>query len=346
RAAIWNVERDLWRPRTIAVQSDWGEAVALTSARPHTSYRKIVDVVATTARGFHAAVKAAVEDRDFVGDNNPTPILIRFEEHPNIAPLSDDFAAELTSLGFVREPAPVPSIPSTREDSQDYVRAWSYWLGDAPDRSAPYYGQTTDVTCGAVTALMNFEASGVSQFGDDGDTNQAREIEFWRSATNMPACEPVGLAVSTAKEKIGAGLPKVVLSAPDLVLLEWFENDPGEHRLRTQLQRDALRTAEKLNIEVDRRWISVEEIRDQIDAGNDVYLLITLEPLIGDPTPHWILAHDVIGDSIIVSDPWVESDHGESWADTSNLPIPMAGIDLITRWGDPEYRGVIIIPHA
>ncbi|HUH53861.1 MAG TPA: hypothetical protein VLZ31_07485, partial [Microbacteriaceae bacterium] len=112
RAAIWNIERDLWRPRTISVQGDWGEAVALTSARPHTSYRKIVDVVATTSQGFHTAVKASVEDRGFVGDNNPAPILIRFEEHPNIAPLSDDFAAELTRLGFVREPEPAPSIPS------------------------------------------------------------------------------------------------------------------------------------------------------------------------------------------------------------------------------------------
>ena len=58
-----------------------------------------------------------------------------------------------------------------------------------------------------------------------------------------------------------------------------------------------------------------------------------------------MLAHDVIGDSLIISDPWVEAEHGETWVDTSALPIPLPGIDLITRWSDPAYRGVIVVPR-
>ena len=345
RAALWTVERELWSPRTIRAAG----GTALTASRPFAAYRKIVDVVAPDAAAFRAVVAAAGADRGHVGGDHPEPILLRFEEHPALAPLDDERAAALGELGFVRDPDPVPSVPSTRIDESTGARAWSKWLGPAPAHSAPYYGQTTDVTCGAVTALMMFESAGAGRFGADGDENQAREIAFWRAATNMPACEPIGLAVATAEEITGARAerehPRVVLSAPDLVLLEWYENDPGEKRLRTQLQRDSLRRADELGIPIERRWIPAEVIRDLVAAGNDVFLLITLDPLIGDPTPHWILAHDVIGDAVIVSDPWVEAEHGETWADTSALPLTLEGIDRITRWGDPEYRGVIIVPR-
>lgn len=350
RAALWEIERELWSPQTVSATGDWGHAAALTVSRPHCAYRKIVDVIAESEAGFTAAVSAVIRDQGPGTQQHPTPIVIKFEEHTAAAPLSDGKQAALTALGFSRDPDPVPSIPSTRVGTAEHTRSWSLWLGSEPSRSVPYYGQTTDVTCGAVTALMMFEGRGTEQFGTDGDRNQSREIEFWRSATNFPACEPVALAVSTARELTATAAsevtPSVVLSAPDLVLLEWFETDADELRLRTQLQRESLRTAAALGIEIDRRWISVDEIRDLILSGNDVYLLIALAPLIGDPAPHWILAHDVIGDSIIVSDPWVEQPRGESWVDTSNLPITAEGIDLITRWGDPEYRGVIVVPHT
>lgn len=348
RAALWEIERAVWTPRTITA----GGATALTASRPHTAYRKIVDVVSPDATAFRAVVAAAAADRGYVDAEHPEPIVIRFEEHPALAPLDAEREAALEALGFRRDPDPVPSVESTRQGEPAGVRGWSKWLGEAPRSTAPYYGQTTDVTCGAVTALMMFESAGAgaARFDADGDENQAREIAFWRTATNFPACEPVGLAVATAREITRTGAartqPRVVLSAPDLVLLEWFEKDAGELRLRTQLQRDSLRQAAELGLPIERRWIEAAEIRDLVAAGNDVFLLITLELLIADPTPHWILAHDVIGDSIIVSDPWVESEHGETWVDTSALPIPLAGIDLITRWGDPEYRGVVVVPRG
>jgi hypothetical protein len=59
-----------------------------------------------------------------------------------------------------------------------------------------------------------------------------------------------------------------------------------------------------------------------------------------------VLATDVIDDTLVVSDPWVQYPNGETWVDAFALPIPFAGIDLVTRWGDPAYRGVIVLPPA
>lgn len=358
RLALWTIERDHWSPRTITVAGADGTvlATALTAGRPHTAYRKVVDLFVAAAAGddaeaaARAALEAARDDRVATDDAaQPEPIVIRFEEHPAQAPLTAAVRSALSAVGFDRDADPLPSVPSTRPENPEFTRSWSLWLGAAPTHAVPYYGQTTDVTCGAVTSLMMFEEHNLGDFSNDGTDNHTVELDFWRRATNMPACEPVGLAVTTAEELLArtsdsARKPRVILSAEGPVLLEWY-TDFYERKLRVQLQEESLRTAASLGLEVERRWASTEEIRDLVAAGNDVFLLIALEPLIKDPAAHWVLAHDVIGDSIIISDPWVEQEHGESWVDTSALPIPLAGIDLITRWGEPEYRGIIVVPR-
>lgn len=354
RLALWRIERELWAPRTTVITDDTGavRAAALTAGRPHTAYRKIVDVLAADDAAFGAAVGAVgVGTAAATADDGsrPAPIVVKFEEHPALAPLTPAREDALHAAGFARDRDPFPSVPSTRPGTDAHTRSWSKWLGAAPQHPAPYYGQTTDVTCGAVTALMSFEAGGLARWGADGDDNQTRELDFWRRATSLPACEPIGLAVATAGEARAtgrpSGSPRVILSTEQLVLLEEWADQPYELRLREQLQRDSLRQAEALGLAIERRWVPVEEIRDLVASGNDVFLLIALAPLIGDPAPHWVLAHDVVGDALIISDPWVEAEHGESWVDTSALPIPLAGVDLITRWGDPAYRGVVVVPR-
>ncbi|NLB46634.1 MAG: hypothetical protein GX814_02595 [Microbacteriaceae bacterium] len=366
RLELWHQPGESWAPRTIVVSDASGApvAAALVTSRPYNAYRKIADVVVADGLlqpAFHAAFRVALEGvlaeaQASPDRTRPIPMVIWFEEHPQIAPLGDNARAELAAQGFIRDEDPVPSIPSTVSGDPHQVHRWSRWLAPAPaaTRAVPYYGQTTDVTCGAVAALTALEGAGLGRFGVDGESNHSHELSFWRRATNLPACEPIGLSVTTASE-IGAhthtlGIPRVILSTDDYVLLEDWVDDPLELRLRTQLQQESLREAERLGVAIERRWISVEEIRDLVSDGAYVLLLIDLEPLIADPTPHWVLAHDVIADVdgrefLVVTDPWVEAARGESWADTSAAPLSLEGIDLITRWGDPQYRGVIVVPR-
>jgi hypothetical protein len=138
----------------------------------------------------------------------------------------------------------------------------------------------------------------------------------------------------------------VVLSTGDPVLLEEFRASPGELRLREDLQAEARRRAAQLGVPIEERWMDVAEIAELVRSGHLVGILIDLMPLINDPSPHWILAYDVRGDHVIVSDPWVEAEAGESWADTYALPLPPETLDLIARWGDPVYRGVVVFPKA
>lgn len=352
RATLWTIERELWAPRTVRL----GHGAALTAGRPHTAYRKIVDVYASSLAEFRALVRAAVSDiLPNPSGSRPAPIVVKFEEHPNRAPLTEQHHAILLELGFVQSPAPFPSVASTRVDSIEFTRGWSKWFGGAPQRSIAYYGQTTDVTCGPTAALMSLEKSGMNRLGTDRDENQAIEIAIWRRATNYPACDPVSLALTIAEdvERFGSSAqsgheilpPTVILSAPGLVLIDDEPTNEDEIRLRTALQLDALRRAESSGLPIERRWFTAAEIRDIVAGGASVLLLISLMPLINDPNAHWVLVHDVQGDTLIVSDPWVESGRGESWVDCSEMPIPLAGIDLIAKWGDPVYRAIIVLPN-
>lgn len=359
RQARWRLSRTHWAPRVTVVRDSAGApvAAALTAGRPYSPSRKIVDVLiapgAAAGAAFSAAVEAAALDAPAPSEARPSPVLVRFEEHPVLAPLSERDTASLVALGFRRDADPLPSVASTRADVAEGVRSWSRWSpGTAPHRLAPYYGQTTDVTCGAVTALMALESAGLGRFSPrDHAGNRSWEIEFWRRATNMPACEPIGLAVATAgaisDAHLPLGQPRVVLSAEGPVLIEDFgAKDSFESKLRIELQAESLQKAQELGLQIERRWPEVREIHELVAAGNSVFLLIDLEPLIADPTPHWVLAHDVVrDDALVVSDPWVESAQGETWLDVSSQPITHAGVERIARWGNPAFRGIVVLPR-
>jgi len=378
RRALWTVERDLWRPQTHIITDDSGStvAVALTAARPHTAYRKIVDVIATCSEAFAAVVHACVREASGEPGSDP-PLLIVFEEHLALAPLDVAEQEILSGMGFRRAARPAPSVPSTLPGDPSATQRWEYWVAQAPTRTVPYYGQTTDVTCGAVSALTAFAAAGDPVWTVDAAVNQRSELDFWREAMNLPACEPVGLAVAianrlgdgagedrgTAAALSPRGLPEIVLSAAPPVLLEEFAGQEHELRLRTQLQEDSARRAALLGMAIEHRWIDLSEIHARVAAGECALILITLEPLIGDPSPHWVLAFDALGTTtrsadtrcadgraedaaLVIADPWVEREHGESWADVAALPIRLGDFEQIARWGDPPYCGVVMLPKG
>lgn len=348
RLALWTVDRSLWSPRLFTAVDDVGGVIgaALTAGRPFCAYRKIVDVVAGSDDVWEQLVVSARMD-GLTSDNarNPRPVVVHFEEHVGISPLTEARASRLERLGFERVRQPVPSVSSTRSGGDEAVAGWSWWPHGSPQRLAPYYGQTTDVTCGAAAAMMGLELLG-RDILDEADlhTNRASEIAFWRQATNLPACEPIGLALETARS--GAAVlktrPRVVLSVDGPILLESFSKDDWEYELRADLQSESLRQALEAGIPIERRWIEATEIADLVRAGAKTLLLIDLTELIADPTPHWVLATDVLDDTMIVSDPWIQRPNGETWVDTFALPMPLNTVDRVTRWGEPVYRGIIV----
>ncbi|WP_127820313.1 peptidase C39 family protein, partial [Microbacterium sp. CPCC 204701] len=238
------------------------------------------------------------------------------------------FAAE---RGFVAMRRPWAAVGTEGVDG--YV----LWLTAADHDEPGYYAQTTLFTCGAVAALIASEGSGPGGF-DGGAGDRDREIAFWRSASNYPACEPIGLAVAL-HDRLADAPVEVALDLEGPALLEGLEG--FDRSFRAELQDDSLRQAIARGIPVRRDRVEVAEIARRVARGERALLLIDEAPMHGEVGPHWIVAHAVAGDAVVVEDPWINVEAGETWVDTHELPIQPADLDLLVRWSDDAYRGVI-----
>ena len=72
--------------------------------------------------------------------------------------------------------------------------------------------------------------------------------------------------------------------------------------------------------------------------------------MFGKKVPHWVLAHGDDGRHIMIHDPWVEEERGETVADAANLPVPYAVFERISRFGRTNLRAAVFLegrqPHV
>ncbi|AYG02284.1 peptidase C39 family protein [Gryllotalpicola protaetiae] len=324
-------DRAFHRPRLVVVADENGtwRSAALVTARPHTAYLKIVDVVAAP-RDIAEAVDAVVEHAESVG-----AVQLKWEGW-SIDP------ARAAELGFVPLLPPLPSGDGTALPESGYVR----WLG-APvaDRvhEAPYYRQTTDFTCGAVAALsarLHAGATSADSFGRDA------ELAFWRGATNFPACEPVGLGVALQRAWPSRKV-EIALDTDRPVVVDFHPEQ--EREWRAVLQRQSRAEAAALGVPISGTRLSMTDLIADLAAGDEVLLLMSLTLMQNDPTPHWILCHGLAGapgaQVVVVEDPWVETPNGDSWVDAHLLPVAPRDLDAMSIMEASEgfdgYRGAV-----
>lgn len=337
RLARWRADRAHYRPE-VRVIADAVRVVAavLTSARPATAATKIVDL--WWADGAEHAGETLLDAVIRVSVERGESALKWELPDASDGSAGADLPSFALDRGFVPMAAPFPSAPGTQG-----VAGWVLWLRPIPHVEPGYYAQTTLFTCGSVAALLAIGARGGAGFtgSTTGTPDRDLELAFWRQASNFPACEPVGLAVAL-QERLGSdGAVRIALDADGPLLLEGFEG--FERSFRAELQDESRRRAATLGIPIDADRIAIELVRDRVAAGDLALLLIDEAPMHGETGPHWILAHAASGDTVIVEDPWISADEGETWVDTHELPVPLAALDRMVAWGPDDARGVVFL---
>ncbi|MDO9589925.1 MAG: peptidase C39 family protein, partial [Microcella sp.] len=91
---------------------------------------------------------------------------------------------------------PLVNARRSGDGTEPGIDGWVLDLVEWPRAELAYYRQTTEFTCGGVSALLALEAAGVSMLGDDPDENRLTELRVWRTATNVPACDPLALTAT------------------------------------------------------------------------------------------------------------------------------------------------------
>lgn len=306
--------------------ADGASGAALLLQRPGTAQVKVADVV-----GDLRAVTSAVLEhaRELV------TVAVKWEAWSADPPDGFGFAP-------LRPPRAEQAVPPA-----GYV---CWMTGDGARYEPEHYRQSESFTCGAVAALQARAGVGHRfgagcQDGSDGDfsIDRAAELTLWRDATHVTACEPVGLGLAMRRRWPELGL-RVHLDTAEPVMLEHLKGP--ERAWRALLQQEFRTEAERSGLLLESAPLSLEEIRRGVERGEQFLLLVSLQEMLGVEVPHWVLCHGAVPGALLVEEPWVAAEAGESWVDCHLLALEEDALERMTRIGPQGYRGAIRVAAA
>lgn len=307
-------------------------AAALVTARPATAARKIVG--AYVADGDSAELGGAVDallERVIGAAVEAGAVVVTWQRDASVVAPSPQ-ETMLLDAAARRGFAELRSPESSGAGSEGFAGS-ALWLNGWHAAELPYYRQTTEYSCGPVSLLLALP--------EDGRLTRDKELRLWRSATNLPGCEPVALGLAALDE---GEAPSVFLSTTEPILLE-YQSEPVEREMRAFMQRQDAEEAVRRGLPVERRLLGIDEVVDAVRAGHRVLLMIDQLLMSLEAGGHWILVHAVHDDVLIVQDPWLDADGGETWLDGHQLPIRTGDLDAMAWLGEPSYRGAVILPR-
>lgn len=209
-----------------------------------------------------------------------------------------------------------------------------------PSTPVPYYRQVEDFTCGPACLMM-----AMGRFITGFRPDPVMEIRLWREATTVfmlsgpGGCEPHGLAVAAHEHGLSAS---VIVSWPGPLFLQSVRSDE-KRRVMEVAQTDFRQRADGYGIPVDYRAPSLDDLRGAVAEGKVAVVLVSGYHFFGKKVPHWVLVIGDDGNHLIIHDPWVETDAGETVDDAANIPVPYAHFMRIAQFGKDGLRAAVIL---
>ena len=206
--------------------------------------------------------------------------------------------------------------------------------------TVPYYQQTLDFTCGPAALMMAMKALDPAL-----DLNRTLELRLWREATTIfmtsghGGCGPYGLALSAYRR--GFDL-EIHLNEDGIFLVDSVRSLEKKEVMRL-VQEDWIEELRHLPVLLRRGSLSVDELRQKSEAGGIPLVLISSYRIYGERFPHWVVVTGFDDHYIYVHDPLVDSDGGQTVADSVNLPIPHREFQRMARYGKAAQKAVLIL---
>jgi hypothetical protein len=98
-----------------------------------------------------------------------------------------------------------------------------------------------------------------------------------------------------------------------------------------------------LPVALHRGSLGVDELRQKFEAGGIALVLISSYRIYGERFPHWVVVTGFDDHYIYVHDPLVDTEEGETIADSINMPIPHREFQRMARYGKAGQKAVLIL---
>jgi ribosomal protein S18 acetylase RimI-like enzyme len=228
---------------------------------------------------------------------------------------------------------------------EDHMAALRFEKRLAPHLQAelvtvPYYRQTLDFTCGPAALMMAMKALDPTL-----ELNRTLELRLWREATTIfmtsghGGCGPYGLALSAYRR----GFDLEIHVNEDGIFLVDSVRSPEKKEVMRLVQEDWIDELRHLPVLLRRGSLSVDELRQKSETGGIPVVLISSYRIYGERFPHWVVVTGFDDHYIYVHDPLIDSDRGETVADSVNLPIPHREFQRMARYGKAAQKAVLIL---
>lgn len=226
------------------------------------------------------------------------------------------------------------------EDHADALRLEKRILQHRDSRSikVPWYGQTTDFTCGPACLLM---AMGALQ--SERLLERREELQIWREATTVfmtsghGGCSPQGLALAAWRRGFRVRL-ELSLAGP--LFLDGVRNEHKKDVMRLVHEEF---TAQLAQTDVERVIGAALDLPRLLDAGGQPLVLISSYRLTRSKSPHWVVVTDCDEDFVYLHDPDVDHSQHRQPIDCQHVPVSHGEFEKMCRFGRGKLRAVVIL---
>ena len=165
------------------------------------------------------------------------------------------------------------------------------------------------------------------------------EMELWREATYSLGVGPYGLASSLARR----GLAVEVLVTHDGPVVGLTRAHAASPAVRRAIHDQHVVEARGLGVRDRIGPASLEDLRGALASGKRAIMLVDLENLNGEPTPHWVYVWGIVGDCALVHDPWNDEQFGETWVETWAEALTLEQLWESAQWEETARARACIL---
>ncbi|MDN4501618.1 GNAT family N-acetyltransferase/peptidase C39 family protein [Alteromonadaceae bacterium BrNp21-10] len=236
---------------------------------------------------------------------------------------------------------PIQKLHHYYEDGNDGIRMEKrLQIVKAKPKNLPFYAQTTDFTCGPAALLM-----AAKHLRPSTPLNQIEELNIWREATTVfmttghGGTSPYGLALAAKSRQFDVRLMVSNTNAP---FIDSVRNEEKKAVIEL-IHEDFLQQVKAQKISINPFPKGIEELKQALQQGEQVILLISTYRLNHCKEPHWIWLVHIDENYAYFNDPDGGDEQWKSPMDAIYIPVPLYDFEKMIKYGKKQYKAAILI---